>query len=400
MSHNLSFQGRSVASRPLGRLKSDRATDRPLILPSEYAVRHVLSIKNSMSETKKLALLISGYNEELVIAHTIQSAMRAGMDASDIYIVDDCSSDSTSRIARTIVGNYNVLRVPRSGKGLALKRAARDMQLTKRYQWIHIADADGEFDEEYFRNLLGSLEPENAAATGYVTSLPGSIIGQYRVFEYALGMEIVRRFQNIAGTISIIPGPTSVFRSDVFDQLEFSGNALCEDFDVTLQLHRKKLGSIQFIPEAVARTQDPANFKDYIRQITRWNRGVMQMIFKHKIGRRATKLDSYLMYQVMQNLLFAFTYIFWVPYMTITTMNPAFLALSFLTDIIMTFGFVMFAAHRTKRWDILSAFPIIYALRWVSLLVFVKSFIEVAILRKYRVSDGHWETVERTRQTA
>ena len=398
MSHNLSFQGRSTSQRPLSLLSADRTTDRPLIQPSEYAVRNVLSIVNAGAETKKLALLISGYNEELVIAHTIESAIRAGLDARDIYIVDDCSSDSTSHIARTILGNYNVLRVGRSGKGLALKKASHDLQLTKRYQWIHIADADGEFDEAYFRNLLDSLEPENAAATGYVTSLPGSIIGQYRVFEYALGMEIVRRFQDLAGTISIIPGPTSVFRSDIFDQLEFSGNALCEDFDVTLQLHRKKLGKIQFIPDAVARTQDPTSFKDYIRQITRWNRGVMQMIFKHRIGRRATKIDTYLTYQVMQNLLFAFTYLFWVPFMTLTTMNPVYLALSFLTDIILTLGFVMFAAHRTGRWDILGAFPIIYALRWVSLLVFVKSFFEVAIMRKYRLTDGYWETVERTRQ--
>lgn len=213
-------------------------------------------------------------------------------------------------------------------------------------------------------------------------------------------MELVRRFQSIAGVISIIPGPTSIFRSDVFEQLNFGGDALCEDFDVTLQLHRQNLGSIQYIPKAIARTQDPATFKDFIKQITRWNRGVVQMFLKHRIGTRATKIDTYLSYQLFQNLFFVFVYAVWVPYVTISSGSFGYLALAFVADVMMMFIYAYFAALRSKRWDILAAFPVIYGMRWVSAYVFLKAFVEVAILRRYRLGEakGMWETVARHSQ--
>jgi len=364
-----------------------------------YATRAVEAITNGVASKKPLALIVSAYNESLVLEHTLRSAIAAGLPAHDVFVVDDCSRDNTRKIAERIVGSSNVLRVGRSGKGLAIHKIVSQLHLTKRYDWIHIADADGEFDENYFSELYSNLDPNYAAATGYVSSLPGSYISKYRAFEYALGMDVTRRFQSLADVITIVPGPTSVFRSDVFDKLNFNGNALCEDFDVTLQIHRQKLGKIQFIESAIARTQDPGTFKDFIKQILRWNRGVMQMFFKHKIGLRASRVDTYLMYQLMQNLTFFTIYFLWIPTISILTGSAVYLALAFLSDVLIVLGFVFFAQQRTKRRDLLVAFPMIYLLRWVALLVFMRCFIEVFILRRYRLKDGssvgHWETVTR-----
>lgn len=388
-------RAKPVRSNPSAlRFSAERTA--PLTLSQRgFAERLSESIKNGIKTKSRLALLIAAHNEEKVLEHTIRSATGAGLNARDIYVVDDNSSDATSPIAEKLIGKLNVLKVERSGKGMAIHRAAERLRLTKRYDWIHIADADGEFDSRYFSELGDNLNDDNAAATGYVTSLPGSIISQYRVYEYALGMEVVRRFQALAKVISIIPGPTSIFRSDVFEKLRFNENAIAEDFNVTLQIHRNKLGNIQYIPDAIARTQDPGTFKDYIKQITRWNRGVMQMIYRHGIGKKLSKVDAYIMYQIFQNLLFFFMYGFWVPFLTFTTGNPGVLAAIFMSDVIVTFSFVIFAASRARRWDILSAFPIIYGLRWVSMGVFIKSFVEVVILKKFRLDGGVWETVAR-----
>src|SRR5690606_16591996 len=126
--------------------------------------------------------------EELVLEHTLRSAIDAGLWPQDIFVVDDCSSDRTAEIARHVVGEMNILTVGRSGKGLAIHRINQNLRLTERYDWIHVADADGEFDQNYFRELTNNLDLSYAAATGYVTSLPGSYISKYRAFEYALGM--------------------------------------------------------------------------------------------------------------------------------------------------------------------------------------------------------------------
>lgn len=370
-----------------------------LLSAEEFADASVADIENGRARIGRLALVIPGYNESEVIGYTIQSAIDAGQPPSSIYVVDDCSSDKTAEIAKRILGPHNVITVGRSGKGLAISKVVSQLKLTRRYRWIHIADADGAFSDRYFTTLRRDIRVKNAAATGYVKSLPGGYISKYRVFEYTIGMDIIRRFQSIAGVITIVPGPTSIFRNDIFEQLNFNDNALCEDFDVTLQIHRNKMGAIQFIPEAVALTQDPATFKDYIKQITRWNRGVMQMFFKHGIGKTMSKVDTYLIYQVMQNLLFFAMYFLYIPIISILSEDVTYLALAFVSDVLIMFGFTLFAAMRANRMGIVGAFPIIYGLRWVSLFIFLRSFVEVVVLKRFRNSHGIWETVARRSQT-
>ena len=338
-----------------------------------------------------MALLIAAHNEELVLSKTIGSAIAAGMKPEHIYVVDDNSTDSTSRIARSIIPVENVMKVRRSGKGLALTKAAKRFNLTERYRWIHIADADGAFAPRYFKIFRRELRAENAAATGYIRSLPGKRISEYRVFEYTVAMEIHRRLQALLNVVPVIPGPTSCFRADVFERVNFDNKSLTEDFDVTMQLHRKKLGRVQFIPQAVAYTQDPKSLSDYTKQITRWNRGGLQSMLKYKIGRRGSRIDAYLSYQILQNLLFFVSYLIWVPYLAVTRDASTVLATAFLIDVSITFTITFLAALRTKRWDILSAFPQVYVIRWVSLAIFLKAFTEVVILRQYRNTEGLWE---------
>lgn len=382
-----------------------QSVQRRLYLPvfeqpgSRTAVIKVEPVLN-LTAHGQLALLIAGHNEELVIEQTLRSAIKAGMKAEDIYVVDDNSDDATSEIAKSVVGENNVLRVDRSGKGLALTKGARHFKLTDRYEWIHIADADGGFASNYFDIFRTNLHADYAAATGYIRSLPGSVIGQYRVYEYTIGMEIHRRFQALTHTVSVIPGPTSCFRADVFDHVDFANKSLTEDFDVTLQIHRQKLGKIQFIPQAVAYTQDPKSLKDFTKQITRWNRGIMQGIRRHKVGLKASRVDAYLSYQILQNFMLLFNYAFILPYMAVTRGTADVLALSFLLDVAILFAITTAIAAKAGRWDILSAFPQIYIYRFVTLYVFTKAFWDVIIRGKFKVTEGVWGTAGRRYKTS
>lgn len=371
-------------------------------LPDKIRKQQAEIIRKHLKKTQiksTLCLLIAAHNEELVIAQTIKSAIKAGMKPEHIYIVDDNSSDKTSQIAKSILGNSNVFKVKRSGKGLALTKASKRFDLANRYRWIHIADADGGFAPNYFRVFRRQLRVNFAAATGYVRSLPGGPVSQYRVFEYTVGLEIHRRFQSMTNTIPIIPGPTSCFRSDVFAQLDFANRSLTEDFDVTLQIHRMKLGKIQFIPDAIAYTQDPKNTSDFIKQILRWNRGIMQGVHRHRIGRRLTPIDAYLSYQIMQNFMFFFNYCMLMPFLSIRYHAIAVGAQVFLFDVFLTLMVAFLVACRSRRWDILSAFPYIYAYRWITMYVFLRSFVEVVILGKFKHTEGVWSTSGRRYKT-
>lgn len=355
---------------------------------------------NIRCRKRQLALLIAAHNEEMVIGQTLRSAIKAGMKPENIYVVDDYSTDATSRIAKSIIGSKNVLKVSRSGKGLALTKATKKFALCDRYAWIHIADADGGFATDYFVIFRKSLRIKYAAATGYVRSLPGNSVSQYRVVEYTLGMELHRRFQALTHTITVIPGPTSCFRSDVFRKVNFANKSLTEDFDVTLQLHRQNLGRIQFIPQAVAYTQDPRNLHDYTKQITRWNRGVMQGIKRHGMGKKLTRVDSYLMYQLSQNFLLFASFFIFLPWFMITRHSMYALANAFLYDVTLLFILTLLTAGKARRGDVLSAFPQIYFYRWVALGVFLKAFVEVMILKRFKATEGLWGTSGRRYRSA
>jgi poly-beta-1,6-N-acetyl-D-glucosamine synthase len=345
---------------------------------------------------RKLALVIPAHNEEVVLGSTIASAIAAGQLARDIFVVDDNSSDRTAEIATALVGHENVLSVPQSGKGRAIEQLVRTFTLTQRYEWIHIADADGVFAKDYFAIFRRALQKTDAvAATGYIRSLPGGWISKYRVYEYTVGLEIMRRIQNWLGVITVMPGPTSAFRSNIWDKLDFAVDSLTEDFEVTLQIHRQKLGKIAYIPRAKTFTQDPKNLHDYVKQITRWYRWNFRGMQRHGIGRRMQRIDAYITYILFEQFLFLAELVT-IPTIAITDHAPFLIAIAFLSDLTVFLATTMWVAALNRRADILEAFPLFYLLRFANLFIFLKAFVEVIILRKYQTTDRPgWETKDR-----
>jgi biofilm PGA synthesis N-glycosyltransferase PgaC len=348
----------------------------------------------------KLALLIAAHNEELVIGATIKSAIRAGIKPRDIFVVDDNSSDQTAIIAANLLGASNVLTVKRSGKAKALRQAIDHFRLIKRYSWLHLADADGVFGPGYFRIFRKALTASNhevVAVTGHIQSLRGGWISKYRVYEYSIGLEIIRRIQHWFGVIPVMPGPTSCFRSNIIDRLEFEVDSLTEDFDITLQIHRKKLGKILFVPQARTFTQDPKDLADYIKQIQRWYRGNFQCMQRHRIGLRLQRIDAYLTYLMTEQLIYLLE-LMAMPLVAWYYNSYRILAVSFLSDLAVLLGFTIWAAMLNRRKDIVAAFPLFYFLRYINLFIFVKAFFEVIVLRRFRSVSPGWATEGRRYQ--
>ncbi len=342
---------------------------------------------------KKLALLLPGHNEELIIATTIRSAIAAGQKLEDIYVVDDNSSDKTRREALTILPKSNVLSVARSGKALAVHKAIKKFEIVKRYHWVHIADADSIFSSDYFRIYKRKLNNRRyVVAVGFVQSMRGNWISTYRALSYSYGQHLVRRLQSMVGMITVFPGPTTSFRTDILEYLDFNTGTLTEDFDITLQVHRQKLGKIAYIPEAISYTQDPQSLHDFIKQTERWFRGYFQGISKYKIGRSLQAIDIGIGYQLLETLLYFVQLFVFVPIVIAITGNWLILPLIIATDFIVMSLIAMFSGILAKRWSIVGALPYFYFLRWVELTVFAKAFIDIVLLKKFKADIKGWAT--------
>jgi len=349
---------------------------------------------SSRPPQRKLALLLPAHNEEVVIAATVRSALAAGQDPQDIFVVSDGSIDTTVLIALSHLPWYNVYAQPQGGKAMAIANGIKHFDIVRRYRWVHIADADGVFTPTYFRELKNRLNDSFVAATGHVQSLKGGWISKYRTYEYTVGLEIMRRIQNFLGVIPVIPGATCIFRTDIIDQLDFTQHSLTEDMDLTLQIHRLKLGRIAYIPQAKAFTQDPKDFKDYHKQISRWYRGAWQVMSRHKIGLRPHRIDGYMGYMILEELVLLLEITIF-PFMAWWSQNYAPLALMFMNDLVIFFLFTIWSAAINRRPDILSAFPMFYILRFMNLYVFFKSWFEIVVQHKFSSAPAGWTTAGR-----
>lgn len=353
-------------------------------------------ITNPPVNSARLALLLPAHNEELILETTIRSAIAAGQPIEDIYVVNDGSQDDTRRIATRMLGKANVLNVKQGGKATAVKKAIDKFQIISRYTWLHVADADSIFSPDYFRHYTQKLDPDKyAVAVGFVQSLRGNWISTYRALSYTYSQHVSRRIQSKLGMISVFPGPITCFRTDIIRKLEFGNQSLTEDFDITLQVHRKNLGRILFIPRAINYTQDPQTLSDFIKQNFRWQRGFFQGVRKHRIGTQLHKIDLSIGFSLFQTVLFLLQLFVLVPLIIALTGNWWTIAVFIAADIILN-GFIALAASViAKRWMLIGALPYFYFLRWIEISIHLISFVEVMILHKYQEKITGWSVAGR-----
>lgn len=342
---------------------------------------------------KRIALLLPAHNEELIIKTTIRSAIAAGMKKTDIYVVDDNSSDKTYAIAVRELTAKNVLSVPRSGKARAVKRAFLHFKILDRYQWLHVADADSIFCTDYFKIYRKYLNGSQWVATvGFVQSLGGNWIANYRSFSYTYGQHIFRRIQSWFGVIAVLPGPVTCFKTDIIKHLDFETESLTEDFDLTMQIHRKHLGRIRFIPEAVNFTQDPRTLKDFYNQTLRWQRGFFQGVRKYHIGLRPHTIDAGIGYQMMESSYYLCQLLVIIPLVAFFGHQWGTSLFLFLSDFMVIVVLAAFSAMAAKRPVIMTTLLYFYVLRIFELAIYVQAFIEVMILRKFKTVARGWDT--------
>jgi len=365
----------------------------PVFKHASLIRRHGTTATSSRIYKRKMALLLPAHNEELIIQATIRSAIAAGQAKEDIYVVDDASTDKTRRKAIELLGKRQVLTVTKSGKARAVYQAIIFFQIQERYVWLHVADADSVFGKDYFKIYRRALVGKKyAAAVGFVQSLRGNWISKYRVFSYTYGQQVLRRLQSWMGMVSVFPGPVTSFRTDIISKLDFSAESLTEDFDITLQFHRKKLGKIKYIPGAINYTQDPLTLRDFCKQTARWHRGFFQGVRRHKAGLRAQKIDMYIAFQLLETFLYVFQVFLLMPIIVVATRNWLAIPLVILVDYMVICVVAMFSAVASKRLSILSVLPSFYVMRMVELSIFIKAFFEVIILGRFKTNADGWKT--------
>lgn len=98
------------------------------------------------------SIYILTYNEEIDIAACIESAMLS----DDIIVIDSLSSDRTVEIAQS----YNVRIVPHKFESHGQQRTWMLQEVTTKYEWVYILEADERMTPELFNECLEVIKSQ------------------------------------------------------------------------------------------------------------------------------------------------------------------------------------------------------------------------------------------------
>jgi cellulose synthase/poly-beta-1,6-N-acetylglucosamine synthase-like glycosyltransferase len=239
---------------------------------------------------KDVAVLIPAHNEAEVIGESLASIMEL-VPAWNIHVVSDASIDKTVAIARSL--GAKVYQTEQNlGKAGALQDAIGRFRLIERFPVVMLLDADTRVEPGYFAAALPLFDdPEVVAVAGCVRtaadralSFVGQLLVAHRGRIYSIGQRVLKfgqTWQRLNAT-HIVPGFASLYRTDVLPDIDMNPPGLViEDFNMTFEVYQKRLGKVGFTLAAVAITQDPDNFRDYVRQTKRWALGFWQTVRRH-----------------------------------------------------------------------------------------------------------------------
>ncbi len=362
----------------------------------------------------EVAAIIAAHNEEKTIVKAIES-LSVFMPVENIFVGSDASTDNTVEVARSL--GATVLDIqPNRGKANVLALLIEEHRLTERFTLVMIVDADSEVGGDYFENALPIFDDPDVAAVAVhalshwsdedTLSVAG-LIRSYRVRFYRMLQATFRYGQTWKYTNSspIVPGFASMYRSSALRHIAVNAPGLViEDFNMTFEIYHKKLGIVAYSSRVHGVSKDPLTFRDYVKQVQRWNLGLWQTVRRHGFWPSFFSVSLFLfltesmiasVFIVIAPLFFllqflaptAFLHVPYVSSFSIFEVAYFAAALFVITDYLMT---VVVALYEKKPVLLLNGFAFI-VFRYIDALVFLYA-LPLAFFTK---SDGRWISPKR-----
>ncbi|MFH1779867.1 MAG: glycosyltransferase family 2 protein [Candidatus Micrarchaeota archaeon] len=230
---------------------------------------------------RSVTVIIPTFNDEDSIADTIKSVLNLDYPKNllKVMVVNDGSTDNTLKIAKSFESKgVTLLSKPNGGKASALNTALRLIKT----ELVATLDSDSYVAPDSLKQMIGFFDD---ASVGAVTCKmlvwqPKTHLEKLQSIEYVLTV-FSRRLLSFLDAINVTPGPLSVFRRKVFDEVGlYDEDNILEDQEIALRIQAHNW-RIEAAMDAKVYTSTPKNFSGLIRQRVRWHRGGIRNILKH-----------------------------------------------------------------------------------------------------------------------
>lgn len=256
-----------------------------------YIVKNPKNLELSYYPTVTIA--VPFYNEEATISKTVKSllALDYPKDKLKIFLVDDGSKDNSWNIIQEFKDNPTVVLLQKKNGG---KHTAVNWALERTdSEFFGCLDSDSTVHDQSLKRILKYFEKDPktmAVAPSIIVYNPKNILQHAQSIEYDMSI-YTKKMLGFMGGIHVAPGPFSIFRKRVFDELgpyKKAHNTEDQEIALRMQEHGYK---IDHCPDAYVYTNSPNSIPKLYRQRLRWIYGFIKnlidyrhLLFKKKYG--------------------------------------------------------------------------------------------------------------------
>ncbi len=258
--------------------------------------RKKITIRNhkiKLSQYPAVTIVVPSWNEEKTIYKTIRSllALRYPQDKLKLFLVDDGSTDSTWNIISKFAKHKNVkvFRKENGGKYTALNLGLQNLET----EFFGCLDADSVVDTEALVRIMSYFEADKemmAVVPSVTVHNSKSFIQTVQKAEYNMGV-FSKKMLGFLGAIHVTPGPFTIFRRKVFDDLGlYRHGHNTEDMEIAYRMQKHDY-KIDHCNDAYVYTNTPSTIHKLYKQRLRWIYGFINntfdyrnVIFKRKYG--------------------------------------------------------------------------------------------------------------------
>lgn len=250
-----------------------------------FALKQYFKEKNTVWETHTppLSIIVPAYNEEVGAVSTVASLLNQNYPEYQVVFVDDGSKDKTYEVVKKAYEGHprvQVLTKPNGGKASALnyglKRCKNDI--------VVCIDADTILDPNALHHLAKPFaDPKVGAVAGNViVGNQVNMLTKWQSIEYVTAQNFDRMAFAYLNCITVVPGAIGAFRRQAIGSVGwYETDTLAEDCDLTVRIIRKGY-RVTHNNDAIAITESPETYPQFLKQRLRWCFGVMQAFWKNK----------------------------------------------------------------------------------------------------------------------
>ena len=291
--------------------------------------RSILLEASSDRYTPPISIIAPAYNEEATILTSVQALLSLNYPEFEVIVVNDASKDNTLNLLierfqlyhvepifryqlktaevkaiyrSTLFKNLTVVDKYNGGKADALNCG---LNISK-YTLFCGIDADTlilpnalvqlarPFIQDPSRTVVsgGTIRIANACSISHgqidKVQLPKNIWANFQIVEYLRAFLFGRIGWNAIGGTLIISGAFGLFRRDVVVAAGgYASDSVGEDMELIVRIHRKlreekRPYQIRFVWESVCYTEVPESGQILSRQRDRWQRGLIDSLWRHR----------------------------------------------------------------------------------------------------------------------